>query len=188
MEDIYQSNNASAVLRTCDCFGIQDVHIIENNNEYNLNAEVTMGSDKWLNLIKYNNHRNNSIYAVNSLRKKGYRIIATTPHLKSTLLPDFDIKKGKVAVFLGTELTGLSDTILNNADEYLKIPMFGFTESYNISVSAALILQSIVEKMHNSDVKWQMSQSEKNRIKLDWLRKSIKKVELIEKKFESGSM
>jgi tRNA (guanosine-2'-O-)-methyltransferase len=183
LEDIYQSNNASAVLRTCDCFGIQDVHVIENNNEYDLNSEVTMGSEKWLNLIKYNKFKNNSGSALKAIKKKGYRIVATTPHLKSTLLPDFDVSKGKCAIFLGTELTGLSKTILDSADEYLKIPMFGFTESYNISVSAALILQSMVQKLHNSDINWQLTKSEKNGIKLEWLRRTIKKVELIEQNY-----
>jgi len=188
LEDIYQSNNASAVLRTSDCFGIQDVHVIENNNEYDLNSEVTMGSEKWLNLIKYNKYKNNSGYSLKALRKKGYRIVATTPHLKSTLLPDFDISKGKFAIFLGTELTGLSKTILNNADEYLKIPMFGFSESYNISVSAALILQSMVQKLHSSDINWQLTKQEKNIIKLEWLRRSIKKVELIEQNYLDGGL
>lgn len=183
LEDIYQSNNASAVLRTCDCFGIQDVHVIENRNEYELNSEVTMGSEKWLNIIKYNNSENNSLNALETLRDKGYRIIATTPHLKSTILPEFDIKKGKIAIFLGTELTGLSQSILNNADEYLKIPMYGFTESFNISVSAALILQKLVEKLHKSDLDWKLRPGEKDKIKLEWLRRTINKAELIEKNY-----
>lgn len=183
LEDIYQSNNASAVLRTCDCFGIQDVHIIENRNEYILNSEVTMGSEKWLNLKKYINHDSNSLHAIQDLRKKGYRIIATTPHKKGVYLPEFDIQRGKAAIFLGTELTGLSAKVLENADEYLRIPMFGFTESFNISVSAALILQKLVEKLHNSNLPWQLTEDEKNRTKLNWFRKSIKRVELIEQQY-----
>jgi len=121
LEDIYQSNNASAVLRTCDCFGIQDVHVIENRNEYQLNTEVSLGAEKWLNIYKYNTKENNSIHALRMLREKGYRIIATTPHKNDALLQDFDIGKGKAAIFLGTELSGLSEVILENADEFIKI-------------------------------------------------------------------
>ncbi len=183
LEDIYQSNNASAVLRTCDCFGIQDVHVIENRNEYLLNTEVSLGAEKWLDIYKYNREENNSLSALKNLKDQGYRIVATTPHKNDVLLRDFDIGKGKVAVFLGTELSGLSDSILQNADEFLKIPIYGFAESYNISVSAALILQDLVHKLHNSEVNWKISGEEKNRIKLDWLRKTIKKADLIEKKF-----
>ena len=183
LEDIYQSNNASAVLRTCDCFGIQDVHVIENRNDYLLNTEVTMGAEKWLNIYKYNQDENNSLAAVKKIKSEGYRIIATTPHQDDVLLPEFDITNGKSAIFLGTELTGLSDTIIENADEFLKIPLFGFTESYNISVSAALILQELVNKMHKSEINWKISSEERNRIKLEWLRRTIKKSDLIEKQF-----
>jgi tRNA (guanosine-2'-O-)-methyltransferase len=183
LEDIYQSNNASAVLRTCDCFGIQDVHIIENRNEYQLNTEVTMGAEKWLNTYKYNSASNNSLIAVKTLKKQGYRIVASSPHKDDTLLPDFDLEKGKVAIFMGTELTGLSETILENADEYLKIPMFGFTESFNISVSAALILQNLTDKLKTSSIQWKITDEEKIITKLDWLRNTIKKVDLIEKKY-----
>lgn len=183
LEDVYQSNNASAVLRTCDCFGIQDVHVIENRNEYLLNTEVSLGAEKWLNIYKYNTEENNSTYALKMLREKGYRIIAATPHRNDVLLHNFDVGKGKAAIFMGTELTGLSEVILENADEFLKIPIYGFSESYNISVSAALILQTLFQKLHNSEIDWKISLEEKNRIKLDWLRKSINKSDLIEKKF-----
>lgn len=183
LEDIYQSNNASAVLRSCDCFGIQDVHVIENRNEYLLNTEVTLGAEKWLDIHKYNEGKENSLSAIKNLKEKGYRIVASTPHKNDVFLPDFDISKGKTAVFFGTEITGLSEVVIENADEFLKIPMYGFAESFNISVSAALILQNLTGKLHNSAIEWKISTEEKNRIKLDWLRNSIKKAELIEKQF-----
>ena len=140
LEDIYQSQNASAVLRSCDCFGVQDVHIIENRNEFKLDTEVSLGSSKWLTLNKYNQKSNNSLAAIKHLKKKGYRIVATTPHTKDLLLPDYDIEVGKTALVFGSELPGISDIVWNEADQFLKIPMFGFTESFNISVSAAIVL------------------------------------------------
>lgn len=184
LEDIYQSQNASAVLRTCDCFGIQDVHVIENRNEFNVNTEVALGSSKWLSIIKYNKAENNSLEAIKNLKQQGYRIVATTPHTNDQELPDFDINAGKAALVFGSELPGISETILNEADEFLKIPMFGFTESFNISVSAAIILHHLSLKMReNNNLAWELSENEKAELKLAWIRNTIKKSELIEKRF-----
>jgi tRNA (guanosine-2'-O-)-methyltransferase len=185
LEDLFQAQNASAVLRTCECYGIQDIHIIENKNKFTVHRDIAMGSNKWLNLYKYNSDKNNSISAINHLRNAGYRIIATSPDPVYPILQDFDITKGKMAFFFGTELTGISKTIVDNADEFVRIPMFGFTESYNISVSVALCLQELIQKLHISDVKWQLSPEESSELLLIWMRYSIKKVELIEKKFNS---
>lgn len=163
LEDIYQSQNASAVLRTADCFGIQDIHIIENKNEYQINPDVALGASQWLNLHKYNQAENNTLQAIQKLKQNGYRIVATTPHKNDVDLPDFDLTKGKMALFFGTELHGLSDLMIENADEYLKIPMYGFTESFNISVSAAIILHQLKEKLMLSNIDWQLSIKEKEK-------------------------
>jgi len=182
LEDIFQPHNASAVLRSCDLTGVLDVHIIENRNQYEVNPEVALGSSKWLNLNIYNEQKNNTIQTFQKLRKEGYKIIATTPHKNSQSLENIDLTE-KVAVVFGTELTGLSDLAINNADEYLRIPMYGFTESYNISVSAALVLFTLTERMRKENVSWQLSETEHLQTLLDWTRRSINKVEGIEKRF-----
>ncbi|MGC9375815.1 MAG: TrmH family RNA methyltransferase [Bacteroidales bacterium] len=179
LEDIYQSQNASAVLRTADCFGIQDVHIIENKNEYQINPDVALGASKWLNLVKYNKQENNTLEAISHLRQKGYRIVATTPHTQDVNLENFDLTQGKTALFFGTELRGLSNEMIDNADEFLKIPMFGFTESFNISVSAAIILHHLTTSLRKSEINWQLSDNEKEEILLEWLKKTIKKSSLL---------
>lgn len=186
LENIYQSHNASAVLRSCDCFGVQDVHVVENGNEYQISNEVAMGAQKWLDIHHYSNSSTNTLQAIKSLRSKGYRIVATTPHTNDVNLEDFDISKGKFALFFGTEQDGLSNTVLDNADEYMKIPMYGFTESFNISVSAALCLHHLTAKLRSSDIAWQLSEEELSHLRLHWLRQSIKKVDLIEKIFEQN--
>ena len=183
LEDIFQPQNASAVLRSCDCFGIQDVHIIENRNEFEVDTEVSLGSSKWLSLNKYNQEENNSLAAIKRLKKDGYRIVATTPHLNDQELPDFDLSQGKSALVFGTELEGISDTILNEADEFLKIPMFGFTESFNISVSAAIVLHHLTDKLRRSDIDWNLTEEEKVEKKIEWIRSTLKKSELIESRF-----
>jgi len=174
LEDIYQPHNASAVLRSCECFGIQDVHIIENKNEYRINPDVVMGASKWLDLSRYKGKEFNTPEAISDLRKMDYRIVATTTREGSVSLEEFDIHKGKVALFFGTELTGLTDAILEQADEFIRIPMHGFTGSLNISVSAAVILHHLTLQLRLSDVNWKLSDDERDKIMVQWLKKSIK--------------
>lgn len=187
LEDIYQPQNASAVLRTCDCLGIQDVHIIEKRNEYRTDPEVALGSSKWLNLITYPRTGNPSADAISALKSSGYRIIATTPHANDQLLDEIDLNKGKIALFFGTELTGLSEEVIDLADEYVRIPMYGFTESYNISVSAAITLHHLTHKLRASDLPWKLSESEKSAIKLDWLKSSVKSADKLIKRYQQSS-
>jgi len=183
LEDIFQPHNASAVLRTCDCFGVQDIHIIENRNKYTINPDVALGASKWLNLKKYNRNEENTVTCINELKAQGYRIVATTPHNNDVDLEAFDLTKGKLALMFGSELPGLTDVALENADEFLKIPMYGFTESFNISVSAAIVLHHLRWKLNQSGIKWQLNETEKDEILLNWLRQSIKRSEIVEKDF-----
>ena len=183
LEDIFQPQNASAVIRTCDCFGIQNIHIIENRNVFEVDKEVAMGASKWLTLHKHKRKLDNSLSTIKSLKKLGYRIVATSPHLNDQKLQDFDVTKKKSALVFGSELPGISEIILQEADEYLKIPMFGFTESFNISVSAAIILQHLTLNFRKSNLNWHLTEEEKISIKIQWLRNSIKSSKMIEKRF-----
>lgn len=183
LENVYQPQNASAVLRTCDCLGIQNVHIIENSNEYEIIPRVTLGSNKWLNIHRYNQSENNSTRAIEKLKSEGYRIVATTPHTNDVLLEDFNVEKGKFALVFGTERHGISPEVMNLADEYLRIPMYGFTESYNLSVSAAIIAYTLMEKLRKSNIDWKISQRELDELKLAWMRESVKSCELVESLF-----
>lgn len=172
------------MLRTCECFGIQEVNIIENRNKYVVNPDVALGSDKWLTINKFNESNNNTAEAYKSLRDRNYRIVATSPHKGDEVsLEEFDIRKGKIALVFGTEMQGLSKQAIKEADEYLKIPMMGFTESFNISVSAAIIIHKLVMSLHKPGIPWQLSEGERIITKLNWLRNNIKRSELIEKNF-----
>lgn len=183
LEDIYQPHNASAVLRTCDCFGIQDVHIIENQNIYTVNPDIALGSSKWLNLYSYSGQENNSPAAIKSLKEKGYRIVATTLHKDNVTLQELSLDNGPVALVFGTEMRGVTGNTLELADEFMKIPMFGFTESFNISVSAALALFYLTEKLRKSDIKWHLTDDEMLDIRLQWARQVVKRSDLIELDF-----
>jgi tRNA (guanosine-2'-O-)-methyltransferase len=184
LEDIYQAQNASAVLRSADCFGFQDVHVIENNHEYRINPDVEKGASSWLNLHRYDTQENNSLEAIRKLKADGYRIVATTPHTDDVNLEDFDLTKGKAAIIFGTEVTGISDIVREEADEFLKIPMYGFTESFNISVSAAIVMHHLRLKLINSEIDWQLSEAESDTIMLKWLNNTIKSSQDLIKRFE----
>jgi len=183
IEDIFQPHNASAMVRTCDIFGVQDMHVIESKYKFYASRLVAKGAQKWIDFSMYNQKdTNNTLDCIADLRDKGYKIIATTPHNESCLLQDFDITQ-KSAFFFGVEKEGLSKDVMDNADGFLKIPMVGFTESLNISVAAAIILQNMNEKLKASNVDWQLTPSEKFEKYQDWLEKSIKSIKKIKENY-----
>lgn len=186
LEDIYQSHNASAVVRTCDLLGVQDMHIIENRNTYTLNPDVTLGSSKWVDLHRWREGKDNTMACVRALREKGYRIAATSPHGNSVDLHDLDLST-PIAFCFGTELEGLSKELLAEADTRVRIPMHGFTESYNISVSAAIVLFNVTERLRASDVKWRLNDADIVKLKLDWARKTRYHASLIEDRLRERS-
>ncbi|MBL4605530.1 MAG: RNA methyltransferase [Flavobacteriaceae bacterium] len=182
LEDIYQQHNSSAVVRSCDVFGIQDVHVIENKYHSKVSRHVAKGSQKWLTFHHYQDDTDNTGDCIQALRKQGYQIIATTPHQESCLLQDFDITKKSAFVF-GVEKSGVSEEVLEQADGYLKIPMVGFTESLNISVAAAIILENLGSRLRTSEQDWQLSKKEKEQLYLEWIEKTIKNVDKIKEHF-----
>ena len=185
LEDFYQAHNFSAVLRSCDCFGVQDVHIIENYNEYTSNPKVNLGSEKWLDLHRYNKNENNTIECIKDLKSKGFQVLAAHPHDEDISLFDVDVSQ-KTAVLLGTEMKGVSDIAKEHVDGFMKIPMYGFTESFNVSVAAALTLNHLRNELnHLPKAQWELSQEEKDRILLNWARASINTADLLEKEFLS---
>lgn len=178
-EDVYQLHNTSAVMRTCDIFGIQDLHVVEEIQGKRIDKEIAMGAQKWVDLYRYDSIDE----CISTLKDKEYRIIATTPHKDSQFLDDFDITQ-KAAFFFGKESSGLSDKVFQQADSFLKIPMYGFTESLNISVSAAIILQEVVTKLRKTDINWKLTEDEQLEKRLDWAMKTIKSIDAILTRYE----
>lgn len=176
VEDIYQPHNASAVLRSCDCFGVQEVHIIENDNKWELSEGVSLGSDKWVTVHRHNTLQNNTASCLMALKEQGYAIVATTPHRDDYVLKTLPLDR-KVALVFGTEVRGISDTVREHADYYLRIPMYGFTESFNISVAAALTLYELTDRMRRESTDWRLDQAERDELLLSWAVKSIREGE-----------
>lgn len=186
LEDVYGSHNIGAVLRTCDAFGIQDVHIIEDEHEFEHQPEIALGSQKWLTLHHYrqSNPRRNCIAA---LRAAGYRILAVTPHADAQPPEDVNVAR-PVALLFGTEKDGLTDEIASLADAAVRIPMYGFVESLNVSVAAALCLYPMVRRLRAGLADWGLTDGERKTLLREWVRQSVPHAELLEQRFlKSGA-
>ncbi|WP_166925458.1 TrmH family RNA methyltransferase [Flavobacterium poyangense] len=169
IEDVFHLNNISAVIRSCEVFGIQELNIIEQRNGKRINKGIAVGAQKWIDINQFDSITN----CVSTLKDRGYQIIATTPHESDSLLEDFDITRPS-ALFFGTEGSGLSQEVLDQADGFLKIPMVGFTESLNISVSAAIVIQNLTNRLRKSAIPWQLSEDEILEKRLQWAKSSFK--------------
>ncbi|MDX2174270.1 MAG: RNA methyltransferase [Bacteroidota bacterium] len=172
LENLYQAHNASAVLRSAESFGIQHVHFIENKNSLKISVDVAMGSSNWLSIHRYNSNENNTKQALTELKNQGYRIVATTPHTNACTIENLPVDK-KLALVFGTEIDGISETVMEMADEFVKIPMYGFTESFNISVCAALCMYELTTRIRKKVPNHFISEEEKTDVYLEWLKTSI---------------
>jgi tRNA (guanosine-2'-O-)-methyltransferase len=173
VEDIYQERNASAVVRSAECFGVQSVHIIENHNEYKIAKGIAKGADKWVDLHIYDQkEQNNTEVCLQSLKAQGYRLVATTPHQDDCYIHELDLHY-PTAFIMGGEKDGLTPTAMEMADAYVKIPIYGFTESFNLSVATAIILYESTRRLHQSDIKWQLSEELRLRKLIEWTLKSV---------------
>jgi tRNA (guanosine-2'-O-)-methyltransferase len=178
MEDVYQLHNTSAVMRSCEVFGIQQLHVIEERFGKRIDKEIALGAEKWVDINRHISVQD----CIDDLKASGYQIIATTPHNDSCMLDEFDITK-KSALFFGTEKLGLSKEVMEQADGFLKIPMVGFTESLNISVSAAIVIQDLTNRLRKSGINWKLTEEEKLDKKIEWTRKSIKDIDFVESRY-----
>ena len=185
LEDIYQPHNASAVLRSCECFGIQDVHIVEDRNAFTVSRDVVLGAAQWLDLLRYRSQEGKSVRACcGELRSAGYRLVAALPGEESDVGELDGVSVGSpLAVFFGNEMEGLTAAVREEVAEHIRIPMFGFTKSFNISVSAALILRELTRRMRSSPVPWQLSDEEKQSLRLKWYRRMVKGSDLLEQRY-----
>ncbi|HEA28921.1 MAG TPA: TrmH family RNA methyltransferase [Leeuwenhoekiella sp.] len=174
VEDVGHLHNTSAVIRSCEAFGIQQVQVVEDRFGKRIDREIAMGAQKWTSVQRHTSSQD----AVEKLRGKGYQIVATSPHKKESTLANFDCTQ-PAALFFGSEAKGLSEQVLETADSFIYIPTYGFTESLNISVSAAIIIQELMARLRGSKIAWQLSNEEQQKLQLQWLKKHIKNVDEI---------
>lgn len=183
LEDIKENKDASAVIRSCECFGINVINVIESNKKYKINHDVSMGSFKWLTVNRFNTNKS----CIEQLKRKNYKIVSTSPNQKYKSIYDLDLTQ-KTALFFGSEEDGLSEYILDKSDEIVTIPMSSYVESLNLSASAAITLYTLINKLRNSNINWKLSEEELLDLKLSWIRRILKSHELLEKLFHKKEL
>lgn len=187
LEDLYQIQNISALFRSAESWGIQDVHVIENTNSFAVHKRIAKGAGDWLSVKRYNNATNNSEQCFSSLRKKGYQIAVTALSDDAVSLNEVDLSR-PTAMVLGTELTGASDYAVAAADVKFKIPLYGFTESLNVAAAGAVIMRYAAEKIRTQNMNWQLNEQELIELKTDWAKKTLSWSKYLVELFESGEI
>lgn len=184
MEDLFYERNSGAIIRTADGYGIQNIHVIEPKDSFKSKVTniISKGAEKWVTKTQHDDIKNGAKMCIDSLRSQGYQIVATSPHKDGHTIHDFDITK-KSAFFLGAEKTGISDIVMEEADDYIAMPIYGFTESYNVSVANGILLHELVNRLRKSNVNWELSEEERDDLFLDWTMKSINSSNMIADKF-----
>ena len=177
LEDLYKPMNASAIIRSCDCFGVQQVHAVESENFFKDTTGISKGAFKWVDVKRHRSVES----AVKKLKQDGYKLVVTSPHSKK-LLHELSLEK-KIALAFGTEDEGISPELAILADEEIAIPMYGFTESFNVSVSVAICLYDIVGRLQRSKINWNLSEDEQQEVLLLWLKKIVRESDKYEQHF-----
>ena len=181
LEDLYQSRNISAVMRSADGFGLQELHIIEDNHKWTGTKSVSKGASSWLTLHKYKGE-DPVTDCIENLKARGFRIVATSPH-KCGYTPDSLPIDKSIAIVMGTELTGISDKLMSQVDDYVEIPMYGFSESFNVSVAASIVLNRVRTRIEEAGVNNGLSEEEKQKLRMIWAYKTVKDAKAILKHY-----
>lgn len=178
MEDVYQFRNAAAIVRSVEACGFHHVVALEEENVFNPNLKVTKGAETWVKVEKMPNN----LDSLKEIKNRGYKILAVSPENNATMLPDYEVNE-PIALVFGTELEGVSDEILDFADETLAIPMFGFTKSFNVSVAAAICMYELKQKLMKSGIDYKLSEEKLLEMKIRWTVNSIRSGEELLERF-----
>jgi tRNA (guanosine-2'-O-)-methyltransferase len=170
-ENTFHPQNASALVRHCEAFGLQDLHTVETYCKFSPNVNIVRGTDKWVDITRHDS----TAEAIATLKGAGYRLVATTPHRESCTPETFDVAKGPFCLVFGTEHAGVSDEIIEAADEYLRIPMCGMVESLNVSASAAILIYMLSQRMRlTPEIDWRLKEDDSREMLFRWIMSSVK--------------
>ena len=180
-ENTFHPQNASALVRHCEAFGLQDLHTVETRCKFNPNVNIVRGTDKWVDITRHESTEE----AISTLKGAGYRLVATTPHRESCTPETFDVAKGPFCLVFGTEHAGVSDEIIEAADEHLRIPMCGMVESLNVSASAAILIYMLSQRMRlTPSIDWTLKEDDAREMLFRWVMSSVKDSErILEREF-----
>ena len=184
-ENMFHPQNASAIMRHCEAFGIQQIHTVEDRCKFDPSVNIVRGTQKWVDV----EHHETTAEALKALKSEGYRIVATTPHRCSATPETFDVTKGKFALVFGTEHAGISDEVIEAADDFLMIPMCGMVESLNVSASAAILIYMLSERVRQSVEGWQLTDAEQLKLLTRWTMSSVRDYEgILRRATQSGDL
>ena len=184
-ENMFHPQNASAIMRHCEAFGIQQIHTVEDRCKFDPSVNIVRGTQKWVDV----EHHETTAEALQVLKSEGYRIVATTPHRCSATPETFDVTKGKFALVFGTEHAGISDEVIEAADDFLMIPMCGMVESLNVSASAAILIYMLSERIRQSVERWQLTDAEQLKLLTRWTMSSVRDYEgILRRATQSGDL
>lgn len=172
-ENTYHGQNAAALVRHCEAFGIQQMHTVETLCPFRPSADVVRGTDKWVDIMRHDS----TAAMLASLRAAGYRIVATTPHRRSCTPESLDVGAGPIALVFGTEREGISPEVAAAADEFLCIPMCGMVESLNVSASAAILVYMLSQRVRSKVEGWRLPPLEAAALRLRWMRAAVRDAE-----------
>lgn len=168
VEDIYQFRNAAAIVRSVEACGFHKVIAMEQENIFDPNLRVTKGADTWVEVEKMPR----TLDSLKTIKERGYKIVAVSPERNATMLPNYQ-PVAPLALVFGTEWEGTTDELLDFADETLAIPMYGFTQSFNVSVAAAICFYDLKQKLVNSGINYKLSPQKLLEMKIRWAVNSI---------------
>ncbi|MCY0977969.1 RNA methyltransferase [Chryseobacterium wangxinyae] len=178
LEDVYQFRNAAAIVRSVEACGFHKVVALQEENNFEPNLKVTKGADTWVEVEKL--PRN--MESFQKIKDKGYKIVVVSLENDAKMLPDYEITE-PIALVFGTEMEGVSQEILDFADETLAIPMYGFTRSFNVSVAASLCMYELKQKLMKSGIDYKLNDEKLLRMKIRWTVNSIRSGEQIYNKY-----
>ena len=180
-ENTFHPQNASALVRHCEAFGVQELHTVETRCKFNPNVNIVRGTDKWVDITRHDSTAD----AIAALKGAGYRLVATTPHRESCTPETFDVERGPFCLVFGTEHAGVTDEIIEAADEYLRIPMCGMVESLNVSASAAILIYMLSQRMRLlPSIDWHLKEADEREMLFCWVMSSVRDAErILERQF-----
>jgi tRNA (guanosine-2'-O-)-methyltransferase len=134
LDELSDPHNRAAIVGSCDAFGVQELHSVQPATSFAIHHGVAAGTERWVDVNAHPDARS----AVDQLQSRGFELIQTHP--KGELTPDDLAQVPRVALILGNEHRGIDPVLLAAAPRGVRIPMRGFVESLNVSVSAAVLL------------------------------------------------
>lgn len=174
LDSVHDPHNISAVLRSCDAFGLQDVHVVTQNAPFKINREVSMGCDRWLSVHKWHTYADCRA----ELKKRRFRIFVAD--MDEHAVPIYDLPLDRpLAIVLGNEHSGVGREARERCDGTVKIPMHGFVESLNVSVAAAIIISTTVFRLRSSPHFKGLPVRRKEELWDAWLRRQVRAADRI---------